>query len=199
MLVPVRGYLRLNFCYYLVVSKRLTFITSNASKAEQLSRHLSVEVLHQSIDLAEIQSLNLDEIVGHKTREAFKVVKGPVLVEDTSLVFDALGKLPGPLIKWFLQELDNDGLCRLLNGYKNRSAIASVLFGYFDGTELKTYGGEMRGTVADKPRGARGFGWDPIFIPASYSKTWGEMTIDEQASTSMRRIALKKLEKELKA
>jgi len=57
----------------------------------------------------------------------------------------------------------------------------------------------MRGSIADTPLGSRGFGWDPIFIPSGYSKTWGEMTIEEQSSTSMRRIALKKLEKELKS
>jgi len=102
------------------VSKQLIFITSNASKAKQLSWHLGVEVLHQSIVLAEIQSLDLNEVVEYKAREAFKIIKKPVLVEDTSLIFNALGKLPGPLIKWFLQELDNVGLCKLLNGYEDR-------------------------------------------------------------------------------
>jgi len=90
----------------------LTFITGNTAKAEQLARHLEYPVTHQKLDLPEIQSLDLKEIVEHKAKEAYKQIKKPVLVEDTSLTFSVLGKLPGPLIKWFLTELDNAGLCR---------------------------------------------------------------------------------------
>ena len=56
----------------------------------------------------------------------------------------------------------------------------------------------MKGTIAESPRGERGFGWDPIFIPGGKTKTWGEMDVEEQRETSMRRIALKKLEEYLK-
>jgi len=178
--------------------KKLTFITGNAAKAEQLGRHLDFPVLHKKLDLVEIQSLDLPEIVEHKAKEAFAQIGSPVLIEDTSLTFNALGKLPGPLIKWFLTELDNEGLCKILDGYKDRSARAEVLFGFFDGKELQTFYGSAPGSIAEKPRGERGFGWDPIFIPDGSIKTWGEMTIEEQRETSMRRIALKKLEQVLK-
>lgn len=178
--------------------RNLTFITGNAAKAEQLGRHLDHPVAHNKLDLAEIQSLNLYEIIQHKTKEAFKQVGGLVLVEDTSLTFKALGKLPGPLIKWFLTELDNDGLCKILNSYKDRSAVAEVCFGLYDGKELKVFEGQVEGTIARVPRGKRGFGWDPVFIPEGRDKTWGEMNIEEQKETSMRRIALKKLEAYLK-
>lgn len=59
---------------------------------------------------------------------------------------------------------------------------------------MEVFEGEIEGTIAEKPRGERGFGWDPIFIPKGYRKTWGEMSTEEQKETSMRRIALKKLE-----
>jgi non-canonical purine NTP pyrophosphatase (RdgB/HAM1 family) len=176
---------------------KITFITGNAAKAEQLGRHLDFPVEHQKIDLAEIQSLNLAEIVEHKAREAYKLVKTPVLIEDTSLVFNAFGRLPGPLIKWFLTELGNEGLCKLLDTQEDRSCTAEVLFGLYDGEKLSTFHGAAHGRVADRPRGENGFGWDPIFIPKGYDKTWGEMTAEEQKETSMRRIALKKLEAEL--
>lgn len=176
----------------------LTFITGNASKAEQLARHLEYPVEYKKFDIAEIQSLDLKEIAGHKAREAYKQVQSPVLVEDTSLVFRALGRLPGPLIKWFLEELDNEGLCRLLDGYQDRSAQATVCFCFYDGKALETFEGEMAGTIASSPKGERGFGWDPIFIPEGKIKTWGEMDIEEQKETSMRSIALKKLEDYLK-
>lgn len=172
----------------------LTFITSNPSKAEQLGRHLNYPVQHHTLNLPEIQSLDLKEVIEHKAKEAYKEVSGLVLVEDTSLTFSALGKLPGPFIKWFLTELNNTGLCRLLNDYEDRSAFAEVCFGLYDGKELHIFEGSMNGTIAEAPRGERGFGWDPIFIPEGSTKTWGEMTVDEQSGTSMRRIALKKLE-----
>jgi non-canonical purine NTP pyrophosphatase (RdgB/HAM1 family) len=177
----------------------LTFITGNAAKAEQLSRYLDMPVDHKKIDLAEIQSLNLAEIIEHKAKEAYKQVKSPVLVEDVSLTFNVLGKLPGPLIKWFLTELNNDGLCQLLNSNKNRSAKAEVMFGLFDGKKLHSFHGEMEGKIAKTSKGEQGFGWDPIFIPQGSRKTWGEMTPDEQKETSIRRIALKKLEAFLSA
>lgn len=175
----------------------LTFVTGNLSKAEQLRLHLHSEVTHKKIDLDEIQSLSLEEVVKHKVMEAYRHIQGPVLVEDTSLVFEALGQLPGPLIKWFLQELDNEGLCALLTGFQSRKATAEVLFGYYDGKVLKTFRGKMQGIISEVPKGERGFGWDPIFIPEGYSKTWGEMTMDEQITTSMRKQALHELGKYL--
>ena len=177
--------------------KKLIFITGNSTKAEQLGRHLDFPVTHQKIDLTEIQSLELIEIVEHKAKEAYKHTGSPVLIEDTSLTFTALGRLPGPLIKWFLTELDNDGLCKVLNGYEDRSAVAEVLFGLYDGHQLQTFYGSAKGSIAEGPRGDKGFGWDPIFIPEGHDKTWGQMTIEEQQQTSMRRIALKKLETKL--
>lgn len=176
----------------------LTFVTGNKSKAEQLARHLEFQVSQQKLDLAEIQSLDLEEIVRRKAEEAYRIVQSPVLVEDTSLTFHALGKLPGPLIKWFLTELDNDGLCALLKG-KERNATAKVMFALFDEKECHIFSAEKQGTIAETPKGDRGFGWDPIFIPNDYSKTWGEMDDNEQKETSMRRIALKELESFLKA
>ncbi|OGZ48532.1 MAG: hypothetical protein A3F26_03120 [Candidatus Ryanbacteria bacterium RIFCSPHIGHO2_12_FULL_47_12b] len=177
----------------------ITFITGNPSKAEQLGRHLDYPIEHRKLDLPEIQSLDLREIIKHKAKEAYKQIQAPVLVEDTSLTFNALGRLPGQLIKWFLTELDNDGLCKLLDRYEDHSALAEVCFGFYDGDELKTFEGQAKGTIAKTPKGERGFGWDPIFIPDGRAKTWGEMDHEEQKETSMRRIALKKLEAYLKS
>lgn len=174
--------------------EKLTFITGNAAKAEQLGRHLQYPVDHLKLDLLEVQSLSLEEVVEYKAKEAFKQTGLPVLVEDTSLTFSAMGKLPGPLIKWFLTELGVEGLCKMLDPYDNRDAIARVVFGYYDGKTLQVFDGEIIGVIANEPRGESGFGWDSVFVPEGWSKTWGEMTIEEQAQTSMRKIALKKLE-----
>ncbi|HEU5383231.1 MAG TPA: non-canonical purine NTP pyrophosphatase [Ktedonobacteraceae bacterium] len=177
----------------------LTFVTGNPEKARQLSQYFNFPVEHKKIDLVEIQGLDLATIVEHKAREAYKHVQAPVLVEDTSLRFMALGRLPGPLVKWFLTELGTDGLCKLLDHHAERSALAEVQFGLYDGQSFHTFSGSREGFIAPRPQGVYGFGWDSIFIPGGYHKTWGEMTPEESRETSMRRIALEKLEIHLKA
>ena len=178
--------------------QKLTFITGNAGKAKYLSDYFHAPVDHVKLDLHEIQSLNLREVVDDKARRAYTIVGSPVLVEDVSLIFNGLKKLPGPLIKWFLETLGNDGLCRLLDSLDDRSAFAEVEFAICDEKGVHTFGGSMEGTIAENPRGEMGFGWDPIFIPEGHSKTWAEMTDDEKHATSMRKIALEKVSSFLK-
>lgn len=177
----------------------ITFITGNPGKVNLLNQYLDFPVIHKPLDLVEVQSLDLTTIVEHKAKEAYRQVGGPVLVEDTSLRFYALGRLPGPLIKWFLQELGTGGLCGLLDNYEDRSAVAEVLFGLYDGRSFQTFSGAVEGAIARTPRGSRGFGWDAIFVPNGFDKTWAEMTDEEARAASMRMIALRKLEAYLQA
>lgn len=137
--------------------------------------------------------MNLQEIVEDKAHRAFEIVHKPVLVEDVSLSFTALKALPGPLIKWFFETLGNDGLCQMLDVFDDRSALAEVEFAICDSNGVHTFGGSMEGTIATSPRGKMGFGWDPIFIPQGYDKTWAEMPDDEKHATSMRKMALEKM------
>jgi len=148
----------------------VTFITGNQNKADYLAKYLGHPVDHVKLDLDEIQSLDLREIVEHKVRQAYARIKKPVLVEDVSLEFTALGRLPGPLIKWFLEELELDQICALLDG-KDRSATGRCMFGYYDGTRLEFLEGVLPGRIADKPAGDNGFGWDKIFIANGYNVT----------------------------
>ncbi|MCC7500808.1 non-canonical purine NTP pyrophosphatase [Candidatus Nomurabacteria bacterium] len=170
---------------------KLTFITGNAGKAKYLSDYFHMPVEHKKLDLIEIQSLDLKEVVEDKARRAYEIVKTPVLVEDVSLVFEELKALPGPLIKWFLETLGNEGLCKLVK--ENRVAHAEVMFAICDETGVHTFSGSKKGTIAPSPRGEMGFGWDPIFIPDGYEKTWAEMSDDDKHATSMRKIALEKV------
>jgi inosine triphosphate pyrophosphatase len=125
-------------------------------------------------------------------------VQKPVLVEDTSLTFSALGKLPGTLIKWFLQELGNEGLCQLLDNQIDRIAVAEVLYGLYDGKTVYTFEGKVTGTISKSPKGNYNFGWGKIFIPDGYTQTLGEIEPEEQKKVAYRVIALEKLEKYLK-
>lgn len=175
------------------MSDKLTLITGNPSKAKYLADYFHIPVAHKKIDLPELQSLDLREIVEDKARRAYEVLGTPVLVEDVSLTFHALKRLPGPLIKWFLETLENDGMCKMLDGYDDRSASAEVMYGLCDGGAVIIFHGSIDGHIATEPRGETNFGWDPIFIPNGYSKTWAQMSGDEKHLTSMRKPALEVL------
>jgi predicted subunit of tRNA(5-methylaminomethyl-2-thiouridylate) methyltransferase len=72
----------------------ITFITGNQKKADYLAKYLGFPIEHIKLDLDEIQSLSLAEIVEHKAKQAYTKVGKPVIVEDVSLEFSVLGRLP---------------------------------------------------------------------------------------------------------
>lgn len=86
-----------------IMSKPITFITGNAKKLEEvvaiLGKDFPRELVSRKIDLPEWQG-EMNEISIKKCQEAAKHVKGPVIVEDTCLCFNALGGLPGEQIKF---------------------------------------------------------------------------------------------------
>ena len=81
----------------------------------------------------------------------------------------------------------------MLLGYENRAAIAETCFALCDETGVYLFKGACTGSIADVPRGHQDFGWSPIFIPEGCEQTWGEMEFEQQASASMRRLAIEKL------
>lgn len=146
------------------------FITGNQNKADYLAKTLGIELEHQKLELDEIQSADPYAVIEHKVRQAYGIIQKPVLVEDVSLAFTALHGLPGPFIKFFVDAKDGlENLCRMLDGFGDRSAFASVIYGYFDGQDIKFIAGRLDGTVADHPRGQGGYGWDKIFEPEDYN------------------------------
>lgn len=162
------------------------FITGNQGKADFLTKYLHHPIAHKKIDVSEIQSLNLEEIARHKAEQAFAVVKSPVLVEDAGLVIKAMGKLPGPFIKWFHHELGLEKICRLVDMLDSRQAVASVCFAHYDGHNFTTFTGEITGSISNKPKGSNGFGFDPIFVLDGYKKTLAEMSNKELEKYSLR-------------
>ena len=86
------------------MAKRLTFVTGNKNKLEEVKKILGgqagalgiySELVNKSVDLPELQAATNREITIQKCEEAFKQVQGPVIVEDTGLHFKAMGDLPG--------------------------------------------------------------------------------------------------------
>ncbi|KAI0983653.1 hypothetical protein GJ496_011371 [Pomphorhynchus laevis] len=174
--------------------RQLTFVSSNKNKIKEfvsiMKRCPDIEVVTADIDLPELQG-EPDFIVKEKCRTAMKTLGQSVVVEDTSLCFNALGGLPGPYIKWFLKALRPEGLYRLLHGFEDKSAYATctLAFGNADTSEIKLFTGQIDGEIVE-PKGVTTFGWDPCFKPYGQNKTFGEMTIDEKNSISHRSKAL---------
>lgn len=177
---------------------KITYITGNKNKLLQVQKFMSIPLEYKDLDLAEIQSLDLQEIVKHKAIQAFMAVCTPVLIDDVSIIFPALGKLPGPFIKWFLKELKPEGICNLLSKYPDKSAVVELCLGYYDGKDFQTFSESIKGSVAEKPVGENGFGFDVLFIPEGYTITRAQMNTEDFEKTSPRKAALMKFEEYLK-
>jgi len=168
-------------------SMKLLFLTSNEGKLKEAQAILGdIEVVGKSVDLDEIQSVRVEDVVKHKIEEAKKVVgKKKFFVEDTA-VYLGKDKEVGVLIKF----LSND---RIVKAFKGEVAWAVCAIGYSGG---KVFKGVVKGKIVSS-RGKYGFGWDPIFKPDGHKKTFGEMEREEKNRFSMRKIALEKLRRHL--
>jgi len=167
------------------MSRLPVFITGNQNKADYLSQMLGTHLDHHKVNLDEIQSTSLDEIVTHKVKQAYNLMKVPVLVEDVSLKFTALDGLPGPFVKFFVDAEDGlEKMCRMCDGLENRGARAECVFGYYDGQRLELLHGGLDGMIAEHPKGDGGYGWDQVFCPKGYKgRTRGELTLEENKET----------------
>uniref|UniRef100_A0A3B4YLM3 Inosine triphosphate pyrophosphatase n=1 Tax=Seriola lalandi dorsalis TaxID=1841481 RepID=A0A3B4YLM3_SERLL len=159
--------------------RSVVFVTGNAKKLEEVR-----------VKVPEYQG-EPDEISIHKCKEAARQIDGPVIVEDTCLCFTALGGLPGPYIKWFLDKLKPEGLYKLLAGFEDKSAWALCTFAFSAGKDepVQLFRGKTEGHIVE-PRGPRDFGWDPCFQPDGYDKTYAELPKEVKNSISHRYRAL---------
>jgi non-canonical purine NTP pyrophosphatase (RdgB/HAM1 family) len=178
--------------------ERLLFVTSNAGKVREVERILGTTVEQLDLDIPEIQSLDVEEVVRHKALTAFAHADRPVLVEDTGLYVEALHGLPGALVRWFLGTIGPAGICALIPPGADRGARARTAVALCDGETVEVLTGETPGVIARHPVGAGGFGWDPIFQPTGASQTFAEMDQAEKNRHSMRRQALERLRARLK-
>jgi inosine triphosphate pyrophosphatase len=174
----------------------LLFLTGNPGKLAG-AKQVFPDITNLDIDLPEIQSLDGHEIIRAKLLEGLKHHDGELVVEDTSLYITALHGLPGPLIKWFLASLGNDGLAELALKFEDHSAEVRSIVGYAKSPDdIQFFEGSQTGQIVAL-RGDSGFGWNPIFQPAGSTKTYAEMTDDERAQVSMRNKAFQNLKQYL--
>ena len=175
-----------------MTAQLITFITSNDNKAREVEAILGMKVEKVDIELPEIQALDVEDVVIDKAKGAYEAVKRVLVVEDTGLYISSLNGFPGALAKWVLKTLGRETLCELLSG-KDRSAMAKTCVCLHDGKKFHLFIGSIKGTIAQFPRGNSGFGWDSIFIPEGYDKTFAELGSVEKNKISMRQIAFRKL------
>ena len=177
--------------------KIINFVRSNKNKLRELNEMFDeqfkdVEVKQLDIDLPELQGLPEDIVKGKLkiALEKSKNLKGPILVEDTSLCFNAYGGLPGPYIKYFLKAIKQEGLYKMACVFDDHSAYAQSIFGLQKGEneEPNLFIGKTEGEIVF-PRGQKNFGllgWDPCFKPNCSNKTYAEMEEDEKNKISHR-------------
>ena len=123
----------------------------------------------------------------------------PAVADDSGLEVDALGGAPGVRSRRFFgddatPEERNRMLLALLDGVSDRTArfVAVIALAQPDG-RVETFDGEVRGEIAESPRGDDGFGYDPVFVIAEDGRTMAEVPREEKNAISHRGLAAAKL------
>lgn len=174
----------------------LYFVTGNEDKVKDVEAVLGFPIKSVRLDLPEIQSLDIEEIVKAKVQSAFELVKKPVFVDDSGFYITAWNGFPGPFIKYVLSSGGNDLLLRMMASEKNRDVMVNSIIGFHDGKQVHTFLGEAKGILVQEARG-ESWGWEPIFQPENSKLTYAEMSREEKNRISMRRIALEKFKRHL--
>ncbi|EKD57249.1 MAG: hypothetical protein ACD_57C00362G0003 [uncultured bacterium] len=170
----------------------LVVVTTSKDKIAEINQILGTNHKISTLDIPEIQSLDLDEVISHKAEDAYKIINKPVLVEDISLEIKALKGLPGTFIKFFLQTVGTEGTVKMIGSAKTDTKVTAAV-AIYDGKDLRIFKGTIYGTLSPKNRGPYGFGFDKIFIPRDYTKTFAQMPPSLKNKISHRAKALRKV------
>ena len=183
-------------------SKPVWFATSNDHKFKEAAVVFKSEGLllkRLPTKGEEVQSDDPMDIAIHSARSTFEEAGVPVFAEDTGLFLDSLGGFPGPYASYVFRTLGLDGFLRLVPP-KGRGAEFVSAVAYCDNdTAEKAFMGRLKGTIAAAPRGTKGFGYNPVFIPLGDSRTLAEFSLSEKTALSHRGKAVLSLAKWLKS
>ncbi len=172
---------------------RIAFITSNPGKVEEARRYfepLGVEVYQLRFPYPEIQADTLEEVAEYGAKWLSERIDGPFFLDDSGLFINALKGFPGVYSAYVYKTLGIDGILKLLEGVDDRSAYFKSVVAYWDG-ELHLFKGRVDGEIILEKRGGMGFGFDPVFRPSGFDRTFAEMTTEEKNEISHRGRALK--------
>jgi XTP/dITP diphosphohydrolase len=157
-------------------------------------------------DVEETGSTYLDNAL-LKARAGAAALGEPALADDSGIEVDALGGRPGPRSARFAGEdttdqRNLDELIRALKGVPGSGRTARyrclAVLAFPDGREIHAEG-TCEGTLVGKPRGTRGFGYDPIFVPEGRDRTMAELSDEEKDRISHRGRAFRALGETLAA
>ncbi len=182
---------------------KICFVTGNSNKLKEIQNLLpnykiiSLKDLNFSDDILETE----DTIRGNAYLKANFINKKyniNCFSDDTGLFIDSLGGGPGVKSARYAGEScnseDNINLVlKKLENQLNRNAFFKTVICLIKNNKTYFFEGKINGTISEKRIGVDGFGYDPIFIPEGYEKTFAELTITEKNSISHRGIAVNKL------
>ncbi len=176
---------------------KIYFATGNINKVKEAKSILKdVDIEQIKIDYPELQG-SLEEVAEFGAKYVYEKIKKPVIVEDSGFFVKALKEFPGTYSRFVYETIGNKGILKLLEGVENRDAYFKAVIGYCDEYGVKLFIGKVEGYVAYEERGSHGFGYDPIFIPKGYNKTFAELG-EEKNKISHRKKAFEKFYEYLK-
>ncbi len=161
---------------------KLTVISSNQRKIDELKLLLGND-FEAEVMKFEYPELKLDdpcEISKAAAKMLAERFKKTVLVEDSGFFIDALNGFPGTSTKYIHNRIGNEGFLKLMKSVKNRKCQYKSAIGVCSpGKQPLCFLGTEEGRVAEKIRGTKGWGQDPIFIPKGKNRTYGELGYPE--------------------
>lgn len=191
---------------------KLLLATNNKHKVEEIS-HLLADLQWDILSLREVPNAPVTDedqptIEGNalkKAREAFRSTGILSLADDTGLECYFLELNPGVVSARYAGEKatyddNNRKLLRVLKGVppRHRNARFRTVVAVVGKNFEKIFEGRVEGRILEVPRGANGFGYDPLFVPHGYDRSYAEMTINEKNNLSHRAEALRKAKEFLK-
>lgn len=178
---------------------RLTFVTGNAGKAAELRALLAprgIEVVQDARGYPEVQADTLREVAEAGARHLLAAgLEPPFVLEDSGLFVAALRGWPGVYSRHALDTVGIPGLLKLLGDVEleMRSAAFQACLLYVDAAGgLHAFEGSCAGRIADRPAGAGGFGFDPVFVPRGHDRTFAAMEPAGKAALSHRGQAVRR-------
>lgn len=191
----------------MAATQRLVLASNNAGKLRELSALLSplgFELVPQSalgIPEAEEPHCTFVENALAKARHASRLAGLPALADDSGLCVEVLGGAPGIHSARYAGEpksdqRNNDKLLAELAGQTERAAhyvCVLVFVRHADDPQPIIAEGEWHGTILDAPRGAGGFGYDPLFFLAEHRMTCAELAHETKNAVSHRALAMRRL------
>lgn len=184
-----------NTCSY-----TLFFLTNNKHKVlevSEIAKKYGICIEQEHVNKLEIQSIDLITIARYAAINYYLHHGKPVLVEDAGLFIKSLNGFPGPYSSYVFKTIGFNGILKLMDGIDDRrayfeSAVVIVYEPYIIVEKERVYG-----KISLEPRGEKGFGFDPIFIPDGENRTFAEMSITEKNMYSHRAKAVSKAFKKL--